>query len=94
MPTYKKFTDFSLTNAPANADFIVGYNAAGAAEQRVTVGDLLSTGLAAYDIFVSPDGGTVLSGAPTSVEGLLVKNSSNIVVDYAANPNFIENSLK
>ena len=91
MPTYKKFTDFSLTNAPANADFVVGYNAAGAAEQRVTVGDLLSTGLAAYDIFVSPDGGTVLSGAPTSVEGLLVKNSSNIVVDYAANPNFIEN---
>ena len=34
MPTYKKFTDFSLTNAPANADFVVGYNAAGAAEQR------------------------------------------------------------
>ena len=90
MPTYKKFPDFSLTNAPANADFVVGYKADASAEQRVTVSDLLSTGLAAYDIFVSPAGGTALSGAPTSVEGLIVKNAANIVGDWPANSNFIE----
>jgi hypothetical protein len=48
MPTYKKFTDFSLVTAPADADFIVGYKADASAEQRTTVKDLLSTGLAAY----------------------------------------------
>ena len=77
------FTDFSLNNAPASGSFIVGYNEAGTAEQRTTVKDLLSTGLAAYDIFVSPNGGTALSGAPTSVEGLTVKNGNNIVAQYS-----------
>lgn len=84
------FADFSLNSAPASGSFIVGYNDTGTAEQRTTVKDLLSTGLAAYDIFVSPDGGTALSGAPTSVEGLILRNITNIVGDWPANSNFIE----
>lgn len=43
------FTDFSLNNAPLSSDFIVGYNTAGTTEQRTTVKDLLSTGLALYN---------------------------------------------
>lgn len=84
------FADFSLNNAPVSGSFIVGYNEAGTSEQRTTVKDLLSTGLAAYDIFVYPDGGTALSGAPTSVEGLIVRNTTNIVGDWPANSNFTE----
>lgn len=79
------FADFSLNNAPASGSFIVGYNEAGTAEQRTTIKDLLSTGLAAYDIFVSPDNGTALSGGATSVEGLVVKNGNNIVAVYSDN---------
>jgi hypothetical protein len=43
------FASFNRANSPAAADFIVGYNAAGTAEQRTTVNDLLSTGLALYN---------------------------------------------
>jgi hypothetical protein len=78
----KNFTDFNYQGEPSASDFVVGYNEAGTAEQRTTVKDLLSTGLAAYDIFVSPDS-IALSGAPTSVEGLVVKNGNNIVAQYS-----------
>lgn len=77
------FTDFNYQGEPSASDFVVGYNEAGTAEQRTTLKDLLSTGLAAYDIFVSPDGGTALSGAPTSVEGLVIKHGNNIVAQYS-----------
>jgi hypothetical protein len=39
------FTQFSLTPAPLSSDFIVGYNTAGAVEQRTTVNDFFSAGL-------------------------------------------------
>jgi len=67
MPTYKKFTDFSLVTAPADADFIVGYKADASAEQRTTVNDLLSTSLASKGVFLQGDLSVAIGGDGNTV---------------------------
>lgn len=79
MPTYKKFPDFSLTTAPANADFVVGYKADASEEQRVTVGDLLSASLASKGVRLLGNQSVAIGDGNLAAQNSLAIGDANAV---------------
>lgn len=87
------FTNFNYTGTPSSTDFIVGYKGDGTVEQRTTLSDLVSSGLASKGVFlqgdlsvaIGSDGNTVNSqcmaiGDANNAQGLnsLAQGNSNI----------------
>jgi hypothetical protein len=72
------FTNFNFTDVPADTDFVVGYKGDGSAEQRTTVGDLLSTGLAYNGISILNSGEIYLTGGPAHAQSMTIDYDKNI----------------
>jgi len=71
------FTDFNLTDAPADSDFIVGYKGDGSAEQRTTVNDLLSASLASKGVrFLGYQSIAIGNGNTANVNSLAIGDAN------------------